>query len=210
MFKAYIFDLDGTLVDAYQAVAQTLNHALKELGYPPADDETVKREVGWGQRYLVEAFVREEDVEKVQLIFKDYHKVALRSGTKFLPGAEALLKKLREKKYHLAIATNRPRYSTDVILDHLQITDMFEMTLCGDELTNLKPHPEILERILTKFDVPPQEALYVGDMTIDVQTGQAAGVKTVAVVTGSSTFEELKELKPFKLCHHLDEMHDLV
>ena len=198
-----IFDLDGTLVDAYRAVAGSVNYMLTQIGRAPVNDEVIKRTVGWGVRHLVEAFAGRDDLERALSIYRRHHARALKSGTTWLPGARELLKKLQCRGYKLAIASNRPARFTHIILKHLKIDHTFGHVLCADNVTQPKPAAEMLEKILAKFSLGPDDALYVGDMTIDVKAGREAGIKTVAVVTGSSNREELAFLKPFAIIDHV-------
>ena len=208
--KLVIFDLDGTLVDAYLGVASSINYTLGQLHCASIDDESIKRAVGWGDRNLIATFVAQEDVDKALSIFRQHHARALKEGTIFLPGAKQLLKKLKTKKYALAIASNRPTRFTHIILKHLRLQQTFDYVLCGDKVEHPKPAADILERILKKFSLMPDEALYVGDMVIDVDTGNRAGVRTVAVVTGSSTKEELSSCKPFKVIDRVSQIAEIV
>lgn len=208
--KLVIFDLDGTLVDAYEAVSIGLNNCLKQMKYLPAKDEEIKRSVGWGERKLLESFVESKDVDAMQALYREEHKKALPQGTKFLPGAEKLLHFLKEKGYLLAMATNRPSWSTSIIIKHLNIYDTFDYIISADMLDDPKPAPDILWQVLHKFSVTKEEALYVGDMTVDVETGNSAGIKTIAVLTGSSTKEELDELKPYRVVDNVDEVLEIL
>jgi len=87
---------------------------------------------------------------------------------------------------------------------------MFDCVLCGDKVAHPKPAADILEQILKKFSLTPDEVLYVGDMTVDVETGNNAGIRTIAVVTGSSTKEELASLKPFKIIDRVSRVAQIV
>ncbi len=204
--KLVIFDLDGTLVDAYRGVASSLNYTLSQLNCAPIDDHTIKRTVGRGDRHLIATFVTEDNVDKALSIFRQHHARALKEGTVFLPGAKKLLSELRTKKYALAVASNRPTRFTRIILKHLRLQQAFDHVLCGDKVAHPKPAADILEQILKKFSLTPNEALYVGDMTIDIETGKRAGIRTIAVVTGSSTREELALLKPFKIIDRVSQV----
>jgi len=208
--KLVIFDLDGTLVDAYQGVASSLNYALAQLQCAPVDDHTIKRTVGWRDRPLIATLVAEDDVDKALSIFRQHHARALKEGTVFLPGAKQLLQKLKAKKYALAIASNRPTRFTHIILKHLRLQQTFDYVLCGDKVACSKPAADILKQILKKFSLTPDKALYIGDMTVDVETGNKAGIRTVAVVTGSSTKEELSSLKPFKIIDQVSQVAQIV
>jgi len=208
--KLVIFDLDGTLVDAYKAVARSLNYTLSQMHLDPIDDHTIKRTVGWGDRHLVGTFVDDGDIDKALSIFRQHHSRSLKGGTSFLPGAKQLLDELDNKGYSLAIASNRPTRFTHIILKLLGIQGIFDYVLCGDKVPNPKPAADILLAILRKFDLRPQQALYVGDMAIDVETGNKAGVRTVAVLTGSSTAEEVSGLRPYKIIHNVMEVSGIV
>ena len=200
-----IFDLDGTLVDAYKAVASSLNFALKKTGFPAVDPAAIKRGVGWGDKNLIRRFVPLEYLDEALLIYRRHHKKALKTA-KFLPGAKRVLGSLKKRGFRLAIASNRPALFTKIILKNLKIAPLFDVVLCADKVNRPKPAPDILREILKKFSVNPGAALYIGDMTIDVQTGKKAGVRTIAVLTGSSTRKEIAALKPFKIVNNIREI----
>ena len=126
-------------------------------------------------------------------IYRQHHRHALKSGVKFLPYAKDLLHDLKSRGYLLAIASNRPTRFTQIILKVLNVTALFDMVLCADKLENPKPAPDILIKILEKFDLTTDQSLYVGDMIVDIQTGKSANVATVGVLTGSSDKKEIEE-----------------
>jgi phosphoglycolate phosphatase len=207
MIKLIIFDLDGTLVNAYKAVAVSVNKVLSDLNIPEADDATIQREVGWGERKLLNAFISDDLLDNAVAMYRKYHKQALSGNTFFLSGAKELIDIICKRGYTLAVATNRPVWSTKEILDCLGIRDRFKIVLSGEQVKNQKPAPDIIFDILEKLSVKKGEALFVGDMTVDAQTGNAAGVKTVIVTTGSSTREEIERESPFKI---VDNVYDVV
>jgi len=204
--KLIVFDLDGTLVDAYKAVMQSLNFALPQLGYKKMTLQNVKRRVGWGETKLVKALVHEDHVQKALSLYRLHHKEALPKGVKFLPGAKNILPFLKKKGYLLGIASNRPTLFTLLILKALDIRPYFQTVLCGDKVSRPKPSGIILKSILDRHSMKPSQALYVGDMTIDVLTGKRARVKTVAVTTGSSSRAELVRAEPFKLISQINHL----
>ena len=204
--KLVIFDLDGTLIDAYEPVARSLNYALQRVGVAPLSAETIKRTVGWGDRHLLRSCIGDIDLGKVVRIYRRHHARSLRNGSKLLPGARRLLNVLRRRNLKMAVASNRPTRFSHIVMEHLDIRSYFDYVLCGDKLPKAKPDPDILFRILKKFRLPPEQALYVGDMIIDIQTGHSAGVRTVAVATGSSHKSELRALKPFRLIDNVYEV----
>ncbi|MCM8763799.1 MAG: HAD family hydrolase [Candidatus Omnitrophica bacterium] len=208
--QLFIFDLDGTLVDAYIAIWETLLHTLKVLGYPPVDFQTAKRAVGHGDKNYIPRFFRPEHVKKASKIYREYHLKSLNGKVKLLPGARQLLEKLKQTHRYIAVASNRPSESGILLVRNLGIEQFFDKMMFGDQVTNQKPDPEILLKILDSFKIDRKNTVFVGDMDIDVATGKNAGIDTFAVPTGSSTIEELRAGNPSKICNSLFEIIDML
>ncbi|MBU0504065.1 MAG: HAD family hydrolase [Candidatus Omnitrophota bacterium] len=194
--KLVIFDLDGTLVDAYQAIAVSFNYSMRRLKYPCQTDEVIRRAVGSGDENLLRPFVRKADLKRALLIYRQHHSLSLVRYSRLFPRVKKLLRYLKLKGSKLAVASNRPTRFSRILVRHLGLKKYFDYVLCADRLKNRKPHPEILKRIMCRFSVKPREVIYVGDMTVDAQAGRRAKVITVMVTTGSSTRKELKNEKP--------------
>jgi phosphoglycolate phosphatase len=208
--KLIAFDLDGTLVNAYKAVCASINHTLNELDLPSIDDEKIKRSVGWGEKILLKKLLPENVLSQGLSIYRQHHRFALKTGTSFLPGAKKLLDTLQAKGYLLSIASNRPTRFSEIILKQLNIRNHFNYVLCADKVKEAKPAADILNHTLSYFKLKPEQALYVGDMTIDIETGNAANVKTIAVTTGSSYRQEIEDLKPFRIIERVDQVLDVL
>lgn len=206
MTKLVIFDLDGTVMDAYSAVWASINHSLRKTGYPLKSHALIKRSVGWGDVNLIRRFVQEADLQKVVTIYRRHHAKALAKGVKFLPEAKRSLGLLRKKGIRLAVASNRPTRFSLIALKALGIRGYFDAVVCADKVRRGKPHPDMFRAILTKLSVKPREALYVGDMTIDAVAGRRAKIRTVIVLTGSCPRSEIVPLKPFAVIRSLKEL----
>ncbi|MFH1407399.1 MAG: HAD family hydrolase [Candidatus Omnitrophota bacterium] len=194
-----IFDLDGTLVDAYKPIVRSFNYTMRALGYPKKGAPTIKRAVGWGDANLLAPFIDRKHLAKALLIYREHHKKALLRGVKVLPGARKLLRCIKQNGATLAIASNRPTKFTKIILRRLKMSKYFDYVLCADKLKHGKPNPEIILSIMHKFKASPKDTLYVGDMAIDMQAGNNAKVKSIAVLSGSSTKKELLKAHPHKV-----------
>jgi len=208
--KLFIFDIDGTLIDAYQAIWETLLYTRSLLGYEPVDFETAKRAVGHGDRHYIPYFFKPEDVEKARKIYREYHLKSLDGRIKLLPGAKQLLETLKKNGRFIAVASNRPAESGSLLLKKLGIEHFFGMTVFGDQVTKQKPDPEMLIKIIDFFKVTNDFAVFIGDMVIDIETGKKAGIDTIVVPTGSSTREELIESQPAMFCESLFEIEKMV
>jgi len=208
--KLIIFDLDGTLIDAYQAVEESVNFCLRAVGRRPIGALTIKRTVGWGDRQLLIALQGEKGIDKILAMYRRHHRGALRRGSKLLPGSRKVLQVLKKKGYRLAVASNRPTKFSYIVLRHLGILRYFDYVLCADKARRPKPYPDMLRQILRHFSLASREAVYVGDMTIDIQSGRRARVKTVAVAGGSSRKKELAALKPMAVIRRIADLLKVV
>ncbi len=193
--KLFIFDLDGTLIDAYKAIANSLNYTLKRLGYKRVSFYRIKRSVGRGDRAFIETFFLEKDVEKALGIYRQHHEKSLLKYSELKPYASFVLDYLKRKKKIIALASNRPERFSRLVLKRLGIERFFDIILCADQISSHKPSPEILYKIMERFKIKPPAAVFIGDMDIDLETARRAKVDAIFIKGGSSTLREVKAYK---------------
>ncbi|MDD3726455.1 MAG: HAD family hydrolase [Candidatus Ratteibacteria bacterium] len=202
--KLAIFDLDGTLIDAYKAITETVNYCLKELGYSSVSFETVKRSVGRGDIDLAKKLVGKEDVSVFTSLYRKNHLRFFNNGNvKLLEGAEELLKYLKDKGLYIAVATNRAGFSVSPILKRLNIDNYFDIIYTSDDVKSPKPDPEMLFNIMEYFKTEKGQTFFVGDMDIDYLAGKNAGVDTYIVLTGSSLKDDFSHYPDVNLFDNL-------
>lgn len=206
MIKLVIFDLDGTLIDAYQAIEKSLNFTLRSLGYQPVSYDRARWAVGRGDKNFIAQFVKAVDVPKGLAIYRQHHQVSLPLYSVVKPQARQTLAVLRRRGLKLAVASNRPTKFSTILIRHLGLGKYFNMIICADRKQELKPAPYLLRQVLRKFKIQPAEALYVGDMGYDVEAGKNAGIKVVAILGGSGSRKELAALKPYKIINKLSAL----
>lgn len=207
--KLAIFDLDGTLADAFPAIADSINHMMKKMGYAPVSLRKVKRSVGWGVDTLVNSFVAPDETAEALAIFRRHHDVRLRTNIRLLPGVKTLLPFLKARGCVLAIASNRPSQFCHIILKELGINHYFDHVICGDGVKHPKPYPDMVKAILRASRMAACDAIYTGDMSVDIECGRAAGVFTVAVPTGSCTRQEILAARPDMFIERISQLRRL-
>lgn len=207
--KLYIFDLDGTLVDAYKAIEKSVNFTREKLGYALVGFQTVKRNIGHGDKLFIGHFFPKRDGEKALKIYRSHHRKSLLRYVILKPYAKKLLYRLKKRKKIVAIASNRPRPFTNVVLRKAPIKKYLDYILCGDEIDSLKPNPKIIHTILKRFGAKKEEAVYIGDMDVDLATAQRAGVDAIFVKGGSSPLKDVKKFKNKKVVSSLEQILDL-
>lgn len=178
-----IFDLDGTLIDSRIDIANALNYTLSRLGLPPVTIEEVRQRIGRGIRGLLKACLGEKQglLEEAYPIFLDFYSTHLLENTTLYPGVRETLEGIRAKK---AIVTNKLFHLTERILEGLGISNYFDTVLGGDSLTERKPSPLPILRVLKEHKVPGERALMVGDSPLDMEAGKKAGVWTCGAAYG--------------------------
>jgi len=204
--RAVFFDFDGTLADSYPAITASVNHVRSLYSLPPLDLDEVKRWVGRGAAVLLARTVPAGDVEANAAAYRAHHPSVLHSGTRLLAGAAELLHMLHERGIRLGVCSNKPVAFTRDLLTHLKLAPLFSVVLGPEDVPRPKPAPDMLLEALKRAGVAAAEALYVGDMTVDVETARAAGVNVWVVATGSDERDALVRARPDRLFADLREM----
>jgi len=205
--RAVLFDFDGTLADSYDAITASVNHVRAAYGLPPLSVDEVRPHVGRGPAALLEHTVPGVDLVRDVARYRAHHPSVMREGTRLLPGAAAALTALKQRGFRLAVCSNKPRSFTLDLLDYLGVLPQLEAVLGPEDVARPKPAPDMLKAGLRRLDVAPSEALYVGDMTVDIETARAAGVAVWIVTTGSDDRATLEAARPDCL---LDSLTDLL
>lgn len=208
--KLIIFDLDGTLIDAYAAINSSFNYTMRKLGLKPQKASVIRVAVGWGDGNLLKPFVVDKDLGTATMVYRKHHRLSLIKQSKLYPKARWLLNQFKTRGYKLAVASNRPTEFSLILLKHLRIFNLFDYVLCSDKLKKGKPAPEILNKIVAKFGFKKSQTVYVGDMIIDAQAGRRANIRTIIVTTGSSSLGEIKKERPFKIISAIGKLANLI
>lgn len=190
--RAVVFDLDGTLIDSYDAISESLNHARAGWDLPPLAADVVRRAVGRGLETLVAEHVGPDRVEAGVARFRNRYARVFRSATRALPGARDTLAALSRGGVAVAVASNKPARFTRPILEATGLEPYVGSVHGPDTVGRAKPDPAMIRRCLDDLDVPSDEAIYVGDMVLDVESARRAGVRVVLVPGGSSPIDALE------------------
>lgn len=208
--RAILFDFDGTLADSYAAITASVNHVRSSRGLPPLSQADVKPHVGRGANYLLAHAVPGGNLEEDLKLYREHHPSVLKSGTQLLPGAADTLAALKKVGKKLAVCSNKPIAFTLELLRILGVHDMFAAVLGPEDVPRPKPAPDMLSAALGRLGVRPGEALYVGDMGVDIQTARGAGVAVWVAPTGSSSRADLEKAMPDRIVDDLMELRRLI
>ena len=222
MYKAFIFDLDGTLVDTINYIAVNFNKVLEMEGFPPNPSDLYNTLVGDGTRILAERAIdllikkgevnpsqREEVIEKVHDNYLYRYRTVVDDISKPYEGIVEVLETLRNKGIKIAICTNKPVTPTEIVLKEA-FDFTFDAVSAVEEGGPRKPDPKMVEAILKDLNIRKEEALYLGDTSTDMITGKNAGLDTVGVTWGFRDRAELESYKPLKVIDKPYEMLEFI
>src|SRR5262245_17051947 len=205
-FRAVLFDFDGTLADSYDAIAASVNHVRAHRGLPPLSVPEVRKHVGRGPGYLLAHTVTPGDPKENDALYRAHHPTVMKEGTRLLAGAHDVLAALKGRGMKLAVCSNKPVGYTRELLAVLGIAPYLDVVLGPEDVERPKPAPDMLLAGLARLNVTAKEALYVGDMTVDVVTARAAGVRVWIVPTGSDDLDTLRNAGSDRLLSDLSEL----
>ncbi len=192
-YPLIIFDLDGTLIDSLPGIVLGMNATLADFDIDPIDLDWVRRNVGHGVRPLLAAAAGSSvKTDELLVRFRRRYREVLLENSPPLPGVDATLRNLAHN-HTLAIASNKPLAWVDDLVDHFGWRGLMAVVAGPELVDSHKPEPQMLEYILRETGFQAPDALFVGDMQVDGETGVNAGITTVGVTTGAASGEELLE-----------------
>ena len=197
MTRLVIFDLDGTLLDTIGDLVAACNAVLSRRGLPQHTYEAYCGFVGSGIMRLVERALPEtlrtpETVAAVRCDFVEYYLAHIDAHTVPYAGIPELLAGLQRRGLRLAVASNKFQAGTEKLVGRFFPDIRFDVVLGQRPGVPLKPDPAVVAEILSATGTSCDEALYVGDSGIDMQTAAAAGVRSAGVTWGFRSRAELE------------------
>lgn len=213
--KAFVFDLDGTLVDTLGGISNAINCAFELHGLDSLSINEIAGLVGKGGTALVEYGLKknrlEPDSERVAQIQDSYFQMYLAApihNTKVMPGVIPMLERATVRGLSLSICTNKTGVLAAAILDELGLTQYFRHLVFGDSVPFRKPHPEPIRLILEQLGFPPEVCVMIGDTENDMCAARRAGVRSVFVDFGYSRLESLVS-QPDWIINHFDQLDSI-
>lgn len=214
MYKACIFDMDGTVLNTLDSIAYFGNEALKHLGFAPIPTQAYRQMVGNGADCLMERMLAHggNPNEAKEALRKEYDRLYEADPLKLVqpyPGIMELVLTLKRMGLRLGILSNKPDNVTCSIAEEI-FPDIFDKVQGQRENVPTKPDPITLLQMMRTFSVSAQETVYCGDSGVDMQTGRNAEVYTVGVCWGFRTAQELEENGADCLVQTADELLEII
>ena len=213
MKKIVAIDLDGTLLDTLQDLANAVNYALEQQGMPKRTLEEVRQFVGNGVRLLIIRAVPDGEsnplFEETFALFKEYYGKHCNDNTKPYAGVVELIETLKEKGYAVAIVSNKIDFAVKELND-LYFKGIVPVAIGEKEGIRRKPAPDTVYEALKELGKTKEEAVYVGDSDVDLETAKNSGMPCISVLWGFRDKEFLAEHGCAAVCRRNVEVWQIV
>lgn len=209
MIKAIIFDMDGLMIDSERVTFECYQERLKDMNLT-MDEEFYKTLLGKPVKGIYQRFydVYGNDFP-IENVIQDVHQLmAERFETEGVPvkkGLVELLHYLKDNNYKTIVATSSNRDRVDKILAQAKITEFFDDSICGDEVTKGKPNPEVFLKSCQKLGVNVDEAIVLEDSEAGIQASYDANIKVICIPDMKYPEKQYEE-KTFKILKDLTEV----
>lgn len=212
-YKLAIFDLDGTILDTLEDLADAANYALGEHGYPGRTIEEVRRFVGNGIRKLIERAVpdglTEGEIDGVHKTFSYYYERHCADKTRPYEGILQLLQRLRAAGCLTAVVSNKADAAVQPLCRHYY-NGLFDYAVGERAGIRRKPAPDSVQEVLRSLRVEAEDAVYIGDSEVDIQTAENAGLDSIIVTWGFRDRAYLESQGGRRFVDRPEEIEDIV
>lgn len=212
--KGLIFDLDGTLANTIDDLADSMNCVLTSQGYPTHKSDAYRYFVGAGMRNLVKRSLPEDkrddtEIDKCLGLLLIEYKENCFVKTRLYDGIREAIDKLKDRGIKLAVFSNKIDELTQRFVEVLIGANKFEIVVGAQPSIPIKPNPAGAFLICEKLGIPPKEFGYIGDTSTDMLTANSAGMYSIGALWGFRTKDELVESGAKCLVSHPRELLDL-
>jgi phosphoglycolate phosphatase len=217
--KAVIFDLDGTLIDSIDIYFRIVENALERLELPPvsrskilaaAESEDFKWELVLPREVLRR---RENIIDEAWAVINEIAPRMFADDLDIIEGADGALKMASAKEFKIGLVTSTQKHYLEtkmVPLKNAGVDKLIEVIITSDDVKERKPAPGPLLLCAQQLDLKPADCVYVGDTTTDMQSGKAAGMHTVGVLTGFDDYDALKKEQPDAIIDSIRNLSEIL
>ena len=210
-YKLIIFDMDGTILNTIDDLSASLNYTLQTCGYPVHTVEEVRNFVGNGIRKLIKSAVpentHEDEIDRLFEIFNKHYRINCSDKTKPYEGITDLLKKLRSDGIKTAVVSNKADYAVQDLCRHY-FDGLFDIAIGEKSGLRKKPYADSVNAVLKNLDICKEDAVYIGDSEVDIQTAANAEINCIIVEWGFRDREFLLEQGAQVMVSDVKELYD--
>ncbi len=198
MYEAYIFDLDGTLLNTLESLANCYNRTLSKHGYPTHEVDAYRYFIGDGaekcvQRCLPESARKPEVIRAVMATQREDYRLNWQDRAAPYAGISALLNSLAARHVRIAVLSNKDQSFTESCVEYFLPNYAFDPVVGYSSTTPHKPDPTGARKIAANWGITPERIAFVGDTSMDIETANKSGMDAIGVLWGFRTKQELQD-----------------
>jgi len=196
--KAFLFDLDGTLIDSQEGIIETLHVLLNQREHNVSKND-IRNLFGKPLEGVLATLIPNLTEDEIWDLVKSLRELYAKNHLQLIqlfPNVKEILEGLKKQGYQLGIASTKFKKFILEAINHLEIADYFEVVVSGYEVENHKPAPDIILETAKQMKVNPKDCVYIGDSPTDIIAGNKAGSLTMAVLTGAYDLELMSRENP--------------
>ena len=206
-----IFDFDGTLIDSKIDIVDSINFVLERLGLGAKDFDTIVSYIGVGIEHLLLKSLgngHEEMYQEAYDLYREHYRAHLLDNSLPYPHVKEILEHFKDK--NIAIVSNRLSASARRMLEAFGLAHYFNDILGSENTSCRKPSPRPVLSVISKFKIPKERAIIVGDMDLDIRSGKEAGILTCAVTYGIGKREDIDKAGPDFIIDDIARLKDII
>ncbi len=207
--KAIIFDLDGTLIDSSEGIVEAFNFALRQFNLPEQPPSRIASMIGFPLDQMFQELAGNSNPE-LQIAFRNKGRETVAKASQPLEGVNEVVASLFDSGYKLGIATTKSRQNIDAILEKMGWWEFFMAVIGGNEVSQVKPHPEQFEWLLGKMNSDCTNTAVVGDTINDILPARQLGLTEIAVRSPYGSSLQVQQLGPHFFLEDLSELADVL
>lgn len=203
-----IFDMDGTLIDSQHLLVQSMSGAFAQVGRPAPTRRAILDLVGIPLPQSIAMLAETDDSETLEALldaYLDHYHAEHDTGLPLFPGAIESINRLEEAGWLLGIATGKGRRGLNAALELHGLTGRFQATRSADEGPG-KPHPSSVGDVADTLGIAPHRSVMIGDTSFDMESGRAAGCRTIGVTWGYHSMDRLRETGAEEIIDRFDDL----
>jgi phosphoglycolate phosphatase len=211
-YKLAIFDMDGTILNTLDDLADCMNYSLRTHGMADRTTSEVRSFVGNGIRKLIERAVPEgtdeKEIDNVFATFSNYYKDHCAIKTRPYDGIIEVIQQLRNRGVLTAVVSNKADYAVKSLCEEY-FNGLFDISIGDKEGQRRKPYPDSVNAVLDRFGLDKSKAVYIGDSEVDLQTAANASMDVIMVGWGFRDEDYIKKQGAKFVIYKFDEILEL-
>ncbi|MCR5089878.1 MAG: HAD family hydrolase [Oscillospiraceae bacterium] len=212
-YRAVLYDMDGTVLDTLDDLADSMNHSLAEFGLPAVSREHVRQSLGNGAAYLLAHSVPQslssDKEQEILRFYRSWYDSHCNIRTCPYPGILPLMEALKERGIRQALISNKPDAAVQKLV-RAYFPGLLEVAVGESIRVRRKPNPDAVLAAASQLGLDPSDCVYIGDTEVDLQTAENAGMDCIAVTWGFRDEEQLLRAGARVFAHSVGELKKLL